>query len=408
MKTLLFLFAFLALQTLAPAQLITEVSIPPEKSSPTIFDHDITLVKPLLNYNEPDGGYYSEYYYTSFDSLLCAAIVKNNGNIAATNVYFEFSVLNWDYSEIELDYSEIIPLLNPGETDTLKIPFSLTFPWLWTSGYAPVQYRFVAKCDFADENPADNLDTVPFTIFNDNMWTYVSRSIYPSKPVDITQIPGFESGDFLGFTLKTRGWWHWLVYMQMYFPGEWPTGLTAEAKIFCNGNVVDSAAFLGYTGQTGWFFSDSFLGMNPFIYPDSLYYVGVEFQWDPGTHAIIGGDTSSYHNFPAETIARIGNTWTTLDFVPLIQLICDPEGIEETNNADQARVYPNPASGTLYLEHVGGSKIELYDLTGGLHLAECSSGSTRTIDLSSLPAGVYILRIQNDHESTSRRITVMK
>jgi hypothetical protein len=108
---------------------------------------------------------------------------------------------------------------------------------------------------------------------------------------------------------------------------------------------------------------------------------------------MLGADTSSFHNFGAETIAKTGGNWTTLNFVPLIRLVCDPEGIEEVGNHSLVRVFPNPAKGDIFLENAGSSKIEIYDITGNLVITDNQLSSSRKLDISNLTSGVYLLRI---------------
>lgn len=73
-------------------------------------------------------------------------------------------------------------------------------------------------------------------------------------------------------------------------------------------------------------------------------------------------------------------------------------GVNELNAADQFSIYPNPATGTLYLKwpviSSASIKIEILDLSGSL----VSEGSVNddTIDILKLRSGIYFLRIQTD------------
>jgi len=51
------------------------------------LNHDLLLVKPLVNFNDTDGGFYSEYYIDQFNNVYCGAIVQNIGTLSATHVY---------------------------------------------------------------------------------------------------------------------------------------------------------------------------------------------------------------------------------------------------------------------------------------------------------------------------------
>jgi hypothetical protein len=71
------------------------------------------------------------------------------------------------------------------------------------------------------------------------------------------------------------------------------------------------------------------------------------------------------------------------------------------DNPDDATltVYPNPTDDVLFVELRGGSgiaNIALYDLQGWMVGANNHSplqGGTTTINMKSIPAGVYVLRV---------------
>jgi hypothetical protein len=60
-------------------------------------------------------------------------------------------------------------------------------------------------------------------------------------------------------------------------------------------------------------------------------------------------------------------------------------------------VHPNPTSHTLYIENKNfqnGQFVDLYDMTGRLIMRTPSTSEYQTINVSHLPAGVYIIKIQ--------------
>ena len=63
---------------------------------------------------------------------------------------------------------------------------------------------------------------------------------------------------------------------------------------------------------------------------------------------------------------------------------------------DRLMVYPNPVSGTLTLKGVSMKQIEVYNLFGQKVLNETCHGEETTLDVSSLAAGVYVLRVIDD------------
>ena len=68
-------------------------------------------------------------------------------------------------------------------------------------------------------------------------------------------------------------------------------------------------------------------------------------------------------------------------------------------------VYPNPVSGTLTVKGVSMKETEVYDLLGQRVLKETCHGEEVQLDLSSLAAGVYVLRVMDDaNQMYSHRI----
>ena len=59
-------------------------------------------------------------------------------------------------------------------------------------------------------------------------------------------------------------------------------------------------------------------------------------------------------------------------------------------------VYPNPVSGTLTMKGVPMKQVEVYNLFGQKVLNETCHGEETTLDVSSLAAGVYVLRVIDD------------
>ncbi|MGC4035014.1 MAG: T9SS type A sorting domain-containing protein [Chitinophagaceae bacterium] len=61
-------------------------------------------------------------------------------------------------------------------------------------------------------------------------------------------------------------------------------------------------------------------------------------------------------------------------------------------------VYPNPASNYFVVYNYSseaGRNIELYDITGRILRKETAINVTTKIDVSNLPGGIYILKINN-------------
>ena len=91
-------------------------------------------------------------------------------------------------------------------------------------------------------------------------------------------------------------------------------------------------------------------------------------------------------------------------------------GIPGTPEADKINVYPNPARNNLNIDIVSGiagnASVSLINANGQSILEKeirVTSGYTHTVlDASSLPGGIYFVRITTDKEVTVRKIVIQK
>lgn len=384
-----------------PAFINTSMS-PISPATTKNFEHDIALIKPLINTNDSNGGYYQEYWYFSFQFMYCGATVMNTGNIAATHVHLEMTIFDYSNASLQSFFSDTIAILNPGEVQTLNIPGELTFQ-PWTSNNSIQNMVFSVKSDSMDNNPANNNQTVPFPYLTVYNWTHVSRSINPVASRQIGQPGSFQSGDFIGFTFNAKNSGHYMPYMGFYLSEPWSDSLDITAMLYENGRLIDSQPVLMPSPPvSGWVYSNFFYS---WITPDSTYYVGIKFTFPTGSSFSIGADTLAYHNFGAESIALTGGTWTSLDFIPAMEMICDPEGIPE-KKINIPAVFPNPASSVLSVTNVRDAKLELFDPTGKLILSDEQITPTRTLDVSRFPSGIYFLLITSKERSIGKKVVI--
>jgi len=85
------------------------------------LNYDLRLVKPLINFNDTNGGFYSDYYKSDLNHLYCGAIVQNVGNLTAANVYLEINFLDENNNILSTYFSDTIATLDQDQTDTIKI-----------------------------------------------------------------------------------------------------------------------------------------------------------------------------------------------------------------------------------------------------------------------------------------------
>jgi uncharacterized protein YjdB len=75
----------------------------------------------------------------------------------------------------------------------------------------------------------------------------------------------------------------------------------------------------------------------------------------------------------------------------------NPTTAVETRHAASLQSYPNPTTGVVYIDNSDGAKVEVYNTQGVLvetrHAASLQSSGSATLDITHLPAGVYIIRV---------------
>jgi hypothetical protein len=372
---------------------------PDYKTEVPSFSNDMALVKPMVSIHSPDVGYFSEFRYVDYDYMTCGAVVKNAGTGITTHIFIRMKALNANNTVLQIYYSDTVPALAPGQTDTISIGQLDFIPFTWSIK----RLVFAVLCDGPDQNPVNDLDTVPFTIIYDILPEYCSRSIYPTSSCDIAQSGLFNSGDFIGIRVKESGLW--MSTMSFYLKEPVFGSVSVTGEVFEDGSLLDTTQIiLPSPPDTGWV-SSEFYYINEF-WEDKTYYAGIKVYFTPGASFTIGTDTAVHHDYAVESIANTGGNWTAPDFVPLVRLNTDPLGIDKHPRPFRAIVYPNPANGMLYIDNAKGSNIELYDLTGKMMLADGNLHQLRKIDVSGLTPGVYLLRIINKDSVSTKKIVI--
>lgn len=81
-------------------------------------------------------------------------------------------------------------------------------------------------------------------------------------------------------------------------------------------------------------------------------------------------------------------------------------GIEKFSGSGEASIYPNPFANELKLSGLAG-KVEIYNALGQ-SVITVQSGNTETINTSSLPKGIYILKSYNEQGSLTKAVKLLK
>lgn len=87
---------------------------------------------------------------------------------------------------------------------------------------------------------------------------------------------------------------------------------------------------------------------------------------------------------------------------------CNGVGIQEASFGQYFSVYPNPTNGIVNVNYFGSwnptMSIEVLDITGKTVAAFTTTAYTYTVDLSSLPAGVYTMKFVGATEVATKKI----
>ena len=93
--------------------------------------------------------------------------------------------------------------------------------------------------------------------------------------------------------------------------------------------------------------------------------------------------------FGSTTIVNNGETAT---FDMFIAKLSNATGINEINSSSKIEIYPNPASNTLSINAPQLSAIGILNIHGKQIISVTSNSNSTTIDISSLPTGVYFVK----------------
>lgn len=118
-------------------------------------------------------------------------------------------------------------------------------------------------------------------------------------------------------------------------------------------------------------------------------------------NSLIPGSTY-YAHFRTNCNSTTNSSWTSQSFVTLF-----PAGINTVNNDLGTRVYPNPVNNevNIWLNNSKKTTITLTDLFGKT-IHSCSPGNNQTtINMQSLPPGIYIIRCQSEDDLKTYQIS---
>ena len=119
-----------------------------------------------------------------------------------------------------------------------------------------------------------------------------------------------------------------------------------------------------------------------------------------------GGGTDRYVNYEVKN--QYGEVLVSVEYAyrnggtHVIEWPCSHVGIEERHEADASAVklYPNPVVDVLTVQTEGLQKVELMEMSGRV----VATSTRNTLDLRTLPAGAYFVRIVTNNTTSVKRI----
>lgn len=99
------------------------------------------------------------------------------------------------------------------------------------------------------------------------------------------------------------------------------------------------------------------------------------------------------------------STWISAGY-PTVKTVT---AVENLNATKLIELYPNPANNYLNVsfESESTGKLFLFDLTGKVIREEFLDPGLQSIDVSGIPKGMYIIKIESDKDVYTEKITIL-
>jgi hypothetical protein len=137
----------------------------------------------------------------------------------------------------------------------------------------------------------------------------------------------------------------------------------------------------------------------PMAFKPVLNYIGrSQFSADPTFNGSIDDFRVYNYELSASEVAQLAQLVST--------------NVTQQNKGGELTVWPNPANDILKITYLPGTgannaNLQLYNTAGRLVLAETIQGIYETeMDVSALPNGIYLLKLTNGNETTTKRVVV--
>jgi hypothetical protein len=138
------------------------------------------------------------------------------------------------------------------------------------------------------------------------------------------------------------------------------------------------------------------------------------FEWNITGGTILSGQGTSFVTVQWTTDGEISVTAISADGCPGLSSTLEIDilmGLEGLTFSDNLTIFPSPASSnmTVSLDGIEGNKrCQIYSLTGKKVLAFVLENNTRTLDVSNLANGTYILAVDTDQGAVKQAFVIAK
>ena len=138
------------------------------------------------------------------------------------------------------------------------------------------------------------------------------------------------------------------------------------------------------------------------------------FEWSITGGTILSGQGTSFVTVQWTTDGEISVTAISADGCPGLSSTLEIDilmGLEGLTFSDNLTIFPSPASSnmTVSLDGIEGNKrCQIYSLTGKKVLAFVLENNTRTLDVSNLANGTYILAVNTDQGAVKQAFVIAK
>lgn len=186
---------------------------------------------------------------------------------------------------------------------------------------------------------------------------------------------------------------------------------TYSPTSICENQTIN---FTNTTTPTGHL-SNRMYNWNVFSLLNGLATTDSTYAWDMGdASAPIWNSTTSYsyptagaYDVTLYTLAGFWKSCTDTKMQTLNVTVCT--GINEANK-DAVSVYPNPSNGLFTVNFNSSVKgmIEVYNVIGEVVYTAPVNGTTSSVDLSALTAGVYSLKVSSENANFTKSIVLTK